>query len=243
MRDSTRNLVMVVGLSGLIVFAAGAVGVNRQAIARARAQSLALKDQRDSLLAVAAAREAERAALAARADTLEWQAHQLRDSVDLLERQRAEVQLGVRQIRTLGALQTRLRQAFPELGRGGWGLTSLPAYQGDSIGIEYLLVPAWFAETFVIDRANARSWRAQRAKLLAVDSLRIRVAALQDSVVVLEAARADAFRAGYDSAYRSSQDLTQQYIAQLRKPRLNLGSTVGLLLGAGACVAAAGALR
>jgi len=37
MRDSTRNLVMVVGLSGLIVIAAGAVGVNRQAIARARA--------------------------------------------------------------------------------------------------------------------------------------------------------------------------------------------------------------
>jgi hypothetical protein len=59
------------------------------------------------------------------------------------------------------ALQTRLRAAFPELGSAGWGLATLPFEEGDTLGLEYLLVPAWFAETFIIDHANAASWRAE----------------------------------------------------------------------------------
>jgi hypothetical protein len=47
------------------------------------------------------------------------------------------------------------------------------------------MVPAWFAETFVIDHANAGSWRKQKDGLLVVDSLRLVVAALQDSILSL----------------------------------------------------------
>jgi len=72
------------------------------------------------------------------------------------------------------------------------------------LGLEYLLVPAWFAETFIIDHANATSWHAQKHRLLELDSLRSVVASLQDSV-------------------------TRRYIAQLNKPRIKLPSVVGFV--------------
>ena len=101
----------------------------------------------------------------------------------------------------------------------------VPLEDGDTLGLEYLLVPAWFAETFVIDHANAQSWRAQKDRLLAVDSLRLVITALQDSVTRLEAANARA----YQAAYAGYRDLSQRYIAELKKPRIRLGSVIGLL--------------
>src|SRR3990170_4421468 len=208
-------------------------GGNRQAIARARAESVALATQRDSVLSVVAQRETERAQLAARADSFQTEAQALRDSIGRMEQERAEAQRGVRRIRTVGALQARLRQAFPELGPGGWGVTTVPVHQGDTIGIEYLMVPAWFAETFVIDHQNAASWRAQKDRLLTVDSLRLPVIALQASTPRLVAANAAAYQRGYQAAYAGYQDLSKRHIAELRKPRIRLGSALGILGAAG----------
>ena len=109
MRDATRHLLFAAGLVGAIAIAVTAVGGNRKVIEKVRAESRVLELQRDSLMEVIAQRETARAQLAARADTLETEADLLRDSVDRMERQRAQAQLGVRQIRTVGALQTRLR--------------------------------------------------------------------------------------------------------------------------------------
>jgi hypothetical protein len=101
-----------------------------------------------------------------------------------------------------------------------------------TVGIEYFVIPAWFTETFIIDHENAESWREQKDRLLAVDSLRVQVAALQDSVATLHAQNALALQAGYDNASNDYRDLSTRYIAELRKPRFSLGSTVGLCLGA-----------
>ncbi len=150
-----------------------------------------------------------------------------------LERERAEGRRAVRGIRTTGALQARLRAAYPALGDGGWGLTTLPLDDGDTLGLEYLLVPAWFAETFLVDRANARSWRAQRDRLVAVDSLRGAVATLQDSLAALAEARAEAWSIGYDSAYTRHQELTRRYVAALDRPRIRLPGILGLAAAAG----------
>jgi len=94
------------------------------------------------------------------------------------------------------------------------------------------MVPAWFAETFVIDHANAESWRAQKDQLLAVDSLRLAVA-LQDSILTLQAANAQAYEAGYQAAYAGYRDLSGRYVAELKKPRIRLGSAIGILGAAG----------
>ena len=95
------------------------------------------------------------------------------------------------------------------------------------------MVPAWFAETFVIDHQNAASWRAQKDQLLAVDSLRGAVIALQDSITRLVAANSEAYQTGYQAAYASYQDLSKRHIAELKKPRIRLGAAIGLVGAAG----------
>ena len=219
-------LLAAIGL-GLVVF--WAVGGNREAIARAQAEAAALASQRDSLMRVVRQRERQEAALTIQRETHEAEVTRLRDSVIALERRRAAAQLSVRQLRTLGALQDRLRASFPELGESAWGVTTVRLDDGDTLGIEYLMVPAWFAETFVIDHANAASWRAQKDGLLAVDSLRLTVIALQDSITGLLAANADAYQTGYQAAYTAYQDLSNRHIAELRKPRIRLGSALGIV--------------
>jgi len=228
-----RKALLLLAAIAAIAMIAWLAGGNRQAIARARAESVALATQRDSVLSVVAQRETERVQLAARADSFQTEAQALRDSIGRMEQERAEAQRGVRRIRTVGALQARLRQAFPELGPGGWGVTTVPVHQGDTIGIEYLMVPAWFAETFVIDHQNAASWRAQKDQLLAVDSLRGAVIALQDSITRLVAANSEAYQTGYQAAYASYQDLSKRHIAELKKPRIRLGAAIGLVGAAG----------
>ena len=49
--------------------------------------------------------------------------------------------------------------SFPELGDSAWRMVTIPAAGGDSLGIEYFMIPAWFAETFVIDRGGRISYK------------------------------------------------------------------------------------
>ena len=121
----------------------------------------------------------------------------------------------------------------PRAGTAAWGVTTVALDDGDTLGLESLLVPAWFAETFAIDHANAASWLAQKDQLLAVDSLRFTVLALQDSILRLASANTVAYQAGYDAAYGSYQDQSRRYVAELHKSRFRLGSAVGLLGAAG----------
>ncbi|MBI2073734.1 MAG: hypothetical protein HYT81_12025 [Gemmatimonadetes bacterium] len=224
-----RRLVPPLIVTAVILAVAVPTTCNRGAIARAKAEAARLTSQRDSLLSVVGERERQQAALTIQRQTHEAEITRLRDSAIALERRRAAAQLTVRQLRTVGALQDQLRAAFPELGASAWGLTTLPFDDGDTLGLEYLLVPAWFAETFVIDHANAASWRAQKDQLLAVDSLRLRVGALQDSITRLVAANAAAYQTGYQTAFTSYQDLSKRHIAELSKPRIGLGSALRLL--------------
>ena len=139
----------------------------------------------------------------------------------------------MRQISTVGLLQDRLRTAFPELGQTAWGLTTVRSGDGDTFGLEYLLVPTWFAETFAMDRQNARSWERQKAQLLETDSLRIVVAVLQDSVIRLEPANGEAYRTGCRSAFAGYQELNRLYVAELRKPQFRVLTAIGLIGAAG----------
>ena len=242
MPESTRKL--VVGLCALtVLWAAFGRRISRAAIARARAEASRLASQRDSLLAVVRERDRRQAALTAQREAHEAAALRLRDSVTALERRRAAEQFAVRELRTTGALQSRLRTAFPELGPVGWGVTTLPFDGGDSLGLEYLLVPAWFSETFLIDHANAESWRAQKDQLLVADSLRLVVTALQDSVTQLVAASAAAYAGGYQAASDAYRELSERHVAELRKPRFGRGPAVGLLGAVAAGLLIGGVIR
>ena len=233
----------------LILLALAAVSVinsfraNAGRIAGARADAERLASERDSLRAAVRERDERQIALLAERDAHVAEAARLRDSVTALERRRAARQLTLRQVRTMGALQDTLRAAFPELGEAGWGVATVPLDDGDTLGLEVLVVPAWFAETFVIDHANAESWRAQRDRLLEVDSLVTLVVVLQDSVAALERASRLAYEAGYRGAYAGYQELSARYVAELRKPRVTLGRTVGLVAAVGAGVVLGAVVR
>jgi hypothetical protein len=227
---------LIPGLAAALVIAvlASMLLGDREAIARARHEAQRLASERDSLVTVVRDSERRRSALALERRSQETIITGLKDSVASLERARAQAQLSVRELRTTSALMDRLRAAFPELSDSAWGLTTIPFEPGDTIGVEYLMVPAWFAETFVIDHANAASWREQKEGLEAVDSLRLQVTALQDSIARLTDAAALAYQAGYESAYDSYGAVSTRYIAELEKPRIRLGSALGFILGAGA---------
>ncbi len=64
-----------------------------------------------------------------------------------------------------------------------------------------------------------------------MDSLQTRVVALEDSVTRLEMQKTAALLNGYDDLFTSYQGLSDSYIAELRKPRVSLGGTIGLCLG------------
>jgi hypothetical protein len=53
-------------------------------------------------------------------------------------------------------------------------------------------------------------------------------------VARLEAANANAYRAGYEATYAGYQDLSARYVAQLRRPRITVGRTIELIVAAGA---------
>ncbi len=202
---------------------------NQRKIANANAAAAHLEHERDSLVRQVAIRETQQSALISERRTYETQIADLRASVSQLERRRAEEQFTIRRIRTTGALQHHLRTVFPELGDSAWGITTVPLHNGDTVGLEYLMVPAWFAEVFAIDRANARSWEAQRDRLLETDSLRVVIAALQDSVTVLEASNGAAYASGYRSAHIAYDQLNRRYVAELRKPQLRIAPVIGIL--------------
>jgi hypothetical protein len=104
--------------------------------------------------------------------------------------------------------------------------------QQEDVSVQYLLVPLWFSETFIIDHQNAASWLQQRDKLLAVDSLQQRVVVLQDSVQRLEEQKVVWLQTGYNNVLDRYERLNQEYVTELKKPRLSLGSTLALCVGA-----------
>jgi len=240
MRRRFSTLILL-GLAGMSVY--NTFFWNTGEIARVQADAERLASERDSLEAAVRERDERQLALLAERDAYVAEAARLRDSVHLIERRRAEREVTLRRVRTVGALQDTLRTAFPELGDKGWGLATVPLDAGDTLGLEVLMVPAWFAETFVIDHRNAESWREQRDRLLGVDSLQLHAAQLQDSIVRLERANRLAYAAGYEAAYAAHQDLTGRYVAELRKPRVSLGRTVGLLAAVGAGVVLGAVVR
>ncbi len=57
---------------------------------------------------------------------------------------------------------------------------------------------------------------------------------MYDPVTRLHAANVAAYATGYGTAYAGYQDLSRRYIAELNKPRITLGRSIGLIAAIGA---------
>ena len=197
--------------------------VDHEEIMRAKTEAAQLRASRDSLRVEVANRDAQQRVLQTQVSQLQGEAKELRTRVNELEQERVEKQLTVRRLRRKTDLLHRLKETFPEMAYSDWGVTEV-YNEDEDIHIEYLLVPLWFSETFIIDHQNSELYRAQRDTLWALDSLTTQVGVLQDSIFHLERENRLAFQNGYDNALAKYEALNEKYINLLQKPpKITLG--------------------
>ncbi len=109
-------------------------------------------DERESLLLDAQRR------LEAKAYILEVRGDSLRSEMELLSERLAGTRLTVASLRKKTGLDQRLRRDYPELGETAWGIVEV--YDDESRRyLEYMAVPLWMSETFIVDHQNARLCR------------------------------------------------------------------------------------
>ncbi len=110
-----------------------------------------------------AARETElldtQAQLEARVGDLEEQGDSLRAEIEVLGRRLAATQLTVSSLPKKVGLAQRLRTSYPDLARTAWGVIEVYDDQ-DQRYVEYMAVPLWMSETFILDHRNASQCRA-----------------------------------------------------------------------------------
>ena len=201
-------------------------------IVRAETEAEMLRVQRDSILRVVAANDSLQAELSQVREGMQAEADRLVARIDELEAERVDDQLSVRRLRRTADLQARLESTYPEMAASRWGVTEV-FDEENGIGIEYLLVPLWFSETFIIDHQNSLAYATQVDTLRVLDGLRQRISVLQDSVFTLERSSRQSYATGYDAAFERYQALNREYIAELRRPRFNLGVPGGIAAVAG----------
>lgn len=232
MLKSLLTTVTIIALILLLVFAYfGGLWQNKDRIHQAELDMQRMRSMRDSLQTVVAFRDSIEKILTIQIDMHKEEAQLLRDQVSLLEQERKEKQLSVRRLRKKEDLQDRLEETFPEMGAKKWGVTEVYDDEND-ISLEYLLIPLWFSETFIIDHQNAISYLKQKHKLEDVDSLNQQIIGLQDSVIVLEKMNRQAYEKGYEYAYAKYDSLTNEYIQELKKGKIDwLWPSAGILTG------------
>lgn len=205
---------------------------NAAAIARAETEARMLTEQRDSILGVVALNDSLQRELSFVRTALEAEADLLRERIATLETERVESQLTIRRLHRSDELQTRFASTFPEMAASNWGVTEV-MNEEEGVGIEYLMVPLWFSETFLIDHENSIAYQAQTESYASLAGVQDRVLVLQDSVLALERQNREAYQLGYDNAFTLYQNLNREHIELLQKPRFSLGIPGGILTAAG----------
>ena len=230
-RLATFVVVAAIALLLAVVYLGTRLRAERE-IARAEMEAEFLRMQRDTILTIAAVNDSLQRELSFQRAGMEAEADRLRDRITQLEAGRVADQLTVRQLRRKEDLQARLERTFPEMAASDWGVTEVFNEEND-VGVEYLLVPLWFSETFLIDHQNSVAFQTQVDTLRALNGLLEQVSVLQDSVLVLERGTRAAYERGYNDAYTRYEALNRDYIALLRQPRFSLGvpGGVGALAG------------
>ncbi len=190
--------------------------IDQEEIFRAKNEMMQLKSTRDSIYALVALKDSLQRSLQIQVNDLQSEASTLRQQVATLERVRIDKQSGIRSIRGKEELLDTLRQTFPQIKRT---LRASEVYDPENqVFVEYLMVPLWFHETFIIEHNNSENYKQQRDKLQTVDSLNTNIIVLKDSVFHLERDKTLAFKSGYDSAYTKYEMMSQKYINLLERP-------------------------
>jgi hypothetical protein len=233
MPNKLLTAVIICLVAVLLIFAYfGGLWQNKEKIHAAELEMEQLRSMRDSLLTVVSFRDSLELLIGEQISSKKDEAEVLRQEVNRLEDERKEKQFTVRSLRKKEDLQNKFRETFPEVANSDWGVTEV-FNEKYGVGIEYLLIPLWFNETFIIDHNNSKLYQAQKDKLLLVDSLNQFVIVLQDSVLVLEKLNRKAYEEGYNIAYAKYEDLNKDYINELQKGKIDWGLQAAGFVGGG----------
>ena len=225
-------LIVLVAVFAIVFAYFGGLWQNKEKIHQAELDMQKMCFMKDSLETEVRFRDSLQVMLKNEVSVYKNEADALRSQVVLLEEKRQEAQLSVRRLRKKEDLQAKLRQTFPEMAESDWGVTEV-RNEEFGVSLEYLLLPLWFSETFIIDHQNAASWKAQKDKLLSVDSLNIQIITLQDSIYILEHLNRQAYEKGYNVAFLKYESLNNEYIKELKKGKINWGWQSAGIIGGG----------
>jgi len=121
--------------------------------------------QKSSVASGFAAREAElldaQAQLEAQVSGLEQRGDSLIAVIDALERRLAATRLTAGNLPRKQGLSQRLRASYPELAQADWGVIEVYD-EREREYVEYMVVPLWMSETFILDHRNASQCLATR---------------------------------------------------------------------------------
>ncbi len=82
----------------------------------------------------------------------------MRAKIEVLERRLAATRLTVSSMPKKPGLAQRLRTSYPDLARTAWGVIEVFDDQAQRY-VEYMAVPLWMSETFILDHRNASQCR------------------------------------------------------------------------------------
>ena len=218
----------------LLVFLAyfGGRWQNKDKIHQAELEMEILRSTKDSLETVVAYRDSLEKIIGERITEHKDVANDLRKEVFRLEEARKEDQIKVRLLDNRYDLEEKFIKTFPEYA-AVMRITEFRNEEED-IGLEYLSLPLYVGEDFILYYQNSNSFELQRNKLHSVDSLNQMVINLQDSIIVLEKQNRMAYQDGFNSSVKLHESLSQKYIDELSKGKLGWGWSVAGILGAGA---------
>jgi zona occludens toxin (predicted ATPase) len=92
--------------------------------------------------------------LEATVSSLEAQADSQSAEMELLNRRLADTRLSVGNLRRKTGLHQRFQTSFPQLAQTDWGVVDVYNERSRQWS-EYLVVPLWMSETFILDHQNA----------------------------------------------------------------------------------------
>ena len=208
----TISVIAIVLLVGLVWM--WARGVDKDRIQELETEMVRLASTRDSILTVVAFKDSLQSMIRDRTELLQTEAQNLRDEVERLEDERREQELAVRRLDSFEAEEAKFLDTYPALRN----TARLMTVTRDGFDLQFIGIPLAATETFVIDRQDALSYRAQRDSLQQLDILNQDVIALKDSLFILEREKSQAYSLGYADAFGKYETLNAEYIATLQNP-------------------------
>jgi hypothetical protein len=217
LKNALIAISVIAGVLAITITYLLANNINKEEINRAEVEMQKMLASRDSLRTLVTFKDSLQTLMQVQLSRLQTETDGLRYQVGRLEEDRRREQLSVRSIRKKEDLQAKFAETYPEVARSDWGVREVFNEEA-GVGIEYVFIPLWFAETFILDNQNAISFEQQRDLLVSVDSLQQETIFLKDSLFVLEQQKAEAYKNGYTDAFGKYEALNEDYIHVLQQP-------------------------